>query len=511
MSKPTAKRPTRSRTRKPVAKTYEMRAVSAGGFFIETPDAISAQTAIRVTAILSCVRFIAQSLASCPARIMRNLGGGRRQEARDLGVYETLSAKPNFWQSSYEFFELMGHWCALWGNAYARIAPGERGAISSLLPIHPSRIREKFVTDRDGRPVDILYEYWGLEGSRTLGRDEVLHFRWLSDNGYSGLVPAELCATAIGLARKLDTAAAAYWDNSARPDVVLETEEKVPDEAMAALRRQWREMYGGTRNRGATAVLPRKVQAKVLAGSSSEASQFMELRNAVVGEIARAFGIPSSLIGHEAAGRWASVEQEFISAQVFTLLPWQRRFEQAIDRSLLSGYPGTFCKLDNRGLLRGDTAARAALYQSLFSLGSLKPNEVRALEDLEILEDDAADKTYMQLGFAPLGTNAPAAAATVADEPPPAAADEPAPVDPSEDPVAAAGGDLAATALNGAQVTGLLEILGRVSAGLLEPEAAVAVIVAAFPTIDAAAARTIVAGAKAAPTEPTQGGPTDGA
>ncbi len=92
-----------------------------------------------------------------------------------------------------------------------------------------------------------------------------------------------------------------------------------------------------------------------------------------------------------------------MSAQVFCLLPWQRRFEGAIDRSILSTYgDSVYAKLDSRGLLRGDSVARAQYYQTLFNLSAISPNEIRSLEDLDILEDPAADLTYMQLGFAPL-------------------------------------------------------------------------------------------------------------
>jgi HK97 family phage portal protein len=376
--------------------TFEMRAVDSS-FFVESPDAISAQTAMRVTAILACVRFIAQSIASCPIHVMRNLGDGRRAEARDLPVYRTLSKVPNGWQSSYEWTELMAHHCALWGNAYSRIVPGERGFATSLVPMHPSRVTPRLLANQT-----IEYQFWGPDGTRTFQQSEVLHFRWMSDNGYTGMVPAELCGTAISLARKLDVAATSLWENSARPDVVLQTQEAIPDAAVASLRQQWREMYGGPRNRGKTAILPKKVEAKVIEANVEQA-QFMELRNAITGEIARAFGIPSSMIGHEAAGRWASVEQEWLSAQVYTLLPWARRFEQAIDRSILSTYgDDVYAKLDNRGLLRGDAAARAALFQALFQVSAITPNEIRALEDMPPLETDAADQTFLQLGFSTL-------------------------------------------------------------------------------------------------------------
>jgi hypothetical protein len=218
--------------------------------------------------------------------------------------------------------------------------------------------------------------------------------------------------------------------------------------------------------------------------------------------------------------RYSNVEQEFLTAQVFCLLPWQRRIEGAIDRSILNTYGlDCYAKIDNRGLLRADTAARTALYQSMFNMGSITPNEIRDLEDLPLLDDAAADKTYMQLGFAPLDVaaiaNAPAA--TPAPPSPPAPAAEPPVEDqfdleastPGMEPPSAADSSAAdsepsaATSvdasssgveLDGEQLDGLLAILDRVSQGTLTAGSAVAAILAAFPDIKPEQAQKIVEG-----------------
>jgi hypothetical protein len=167
-----------------------------------------------------------------------------------------------------------------------------------------------------------------------------------------------------------------------------------------------------------------------------------------------------------------------------------------------------YARLDNRGILRADTASRVQLYQALFNMGALKPQELREMEDLPLLEDPAADETYMQLGFSTLGNAAaPEGGAVVADGEPPA---DPAEIDSTVDPLAAAasGADLAATALNGAQVTALLEVLNQIAAGTIDKDAAVALITAAFPTITEALASQMVDGTN--PTPPQAGGPDNG-
>lgn len=56
----------------------------------------------------------------------------------------------------------------------------------------------------------------------------------------------------------------------------------------------------------------------------------------------------------------------------------------------------------------------------------------------------------------------------------------------------AAGASVADTALNGAQVTALVDLLAQVSAKAIAPEAAILVLIAAYPTIDEATARAMV-------------------
>jgi hypothetical protein len=176
----------------------------------------------------------------------------------------------------------------------------------------------------------------------------------------------------------------------------------------------------------------------------------------------------------------------------------------------------TYAKLDTRGILRADTAGRAALYQSLWNMGAITPNEIRDREDFELLDTEAANQTYVQLGFSTLDAAAAQAGAAGGDPPaavtdtttPPTADTTDGPVDSTTDPLAAAasGADLAATALNGAQVTALLEVLNQIAAGTIDKDAAVALITAAFPTITEALASQMVNGTN----DVTPGGPNGG-
>lgn len=401
-----AAKPRAPRAKRPIVNQYALRALADHlpiGTVLQA-DAVSAEVAVRVTCILACVRFIASSLACMPTEIMRRRPGFPKVHAHDLACYDVLTWRPNSWQSDYEYKETTSYHLALYGRAYSRIVSGANGFCSALEPLHPSRM--SCVRGADG---SLVYRYLLPRGQhKDFQQSEVVHYRWLSDNSYEGQLPAELCSTSVALARKLDIAAASFWDNSARPDGVIETQEEIPAEAAAKFREQWNAIYGGARKRGATAILPKKTTFKPIEGNSNEANQFMELRKSMLPDIARVYGIPTTLLGDDAMAKFSNVEQEFVTAHVFGLLPWQKRFEGAIDRSILRTYDNPidgrhYCRLDSRALLRGDTQARVALYQFLFNCGAISPNELRDLEDLDLLENPAANETYMQLGFGKLG------------------------------------------------------------------------------------------------------------
>jgi HK97 family phage portal protein len=425
------------------------------------------ERALSVTAIFACVRFLAESIAAMPMHLYRRAGDNRERDTSNP-LYRTLCVAPNPDQSYYEWMEQLVYQVALYGNHYSLIVPGEQGFATELRPLHPSRVQP-------GRLVDgtVIYDCVNRDGVRRYSSSQIFHVRGLSDDGLVGMMPAELCRVSVNIARQLDTSAMAFWENNARPNVLLETSETIEAGAMDKLRRSWREVFGGPKNVGQAAVLPNGVTAKIFDAASREGSQYMELRNAVVTEIARAFRIGPTMIGQLDHGTYSNVEQESLNAQKFTLTPWQRRIEGAVRRSLLVTYPDHYVQIDSRGLLRGDSAARAAYFNTLFQLGAMSPNDIRRVEDFDPIVDPAADEYFVQLNMAPLSNFGQVEAEATADGEESAAPAEP---------------------LNGAQIASLLDILANVSAGLLTKAGAAAIIQASFPSLSKSQIDGMVAG-----------------
>jgi len=351
----------------------------AGGNRNPSGVRIDAESALRATVVLACVRVLSASVAGLPLHLYRRLAGGGKELARDVPLYRVLHTTPNDWQTSYEWRETLMLHLLLHGNAYCEI----RGAGDSrqLIPLHPSRMK----VDRleNGR---LRYTYREDRGSSTVySQDAVMHLRWLSDDGVNGMVPVEIAGDAIGLARALEIHGATFFGSGARPGVILSTDQMLSPEAAENTRNQWERAHRGPDRAHRTAVLQGGLKVNELGGNNQE-SQFLETRRFQVEEICgRIYGVPPHLIGDLSRSSFSNIEQQSLDYVQNGLMPWLRRFESAITRDLLTD-DETFAEFDVRGALRADAAGRSAFYTSMAQLGVFSVNEIRGLENLNPVE-----------------------------------------------------------------------------------------------------------------------------
>lgn len=383
-----------------------------------------AEAAMSVSAFHACVRAIAEGVASIPWLLYRETRDGN-VVAKTHPYYRLLHDSPNSYQTSYEFRETLAMNAAIHGNAYALKRYDSRGFVSEMIPIHPVLIDVKTIEGNE-----IVYDYFDPRGgSGRFTSDEIIHIRYLADNGFLGMSPIRLIRGTVNLARAMDTYAQRFWENDAKPGLILESSQPIPEEAMAALKRQWNSLHRGPINAGKTAVLPVGLSLKELSGNTAEQAQMLELRTFIVQEIARAMRVPASIIGENSQAKYGNVEQEALAFVQNTLTPWCCRFESAIQRGLLGGMDRYSNQLDVRGLLRGDTAARSAYYVAGLTNGWFTINEVRRLEDLPPFDIEAANEPLVA------ANNMQPLSAFETDPEPPAPA-LPAPAEPApEEPV----------------------------------------------------------------------------
>lgn len=447
---------------------------------------VTPESSIQSTAVLACVRVLAESVASLPLHLYRYLPNGGKEIAREHPLYRRLRVAPNSWQTSFEWLEQQVFWLGLWGNAYSLIVPGQAGFATELQPLHPSRMQVELI--ENGK---LRYRYRTERGGEeTYTQDQIMHVRWLSDDGIRGMVPTEIAEDAIGLARACELHGARFFGNGARPGFVLATESDMQPESAVALRDNWERMHRGPENSNRTAILTGGLKPVSLSGASMQESQFLETRRFQIEEICRLYRVPPHLVGDLTRSSFSNIEQQSIDFVQHTLLPWCRRFENAFTRDLIVEDDKYFAEFDTRGILRGDAAARASYYQTMWNLGVASINEIRSWENMNPI--DQGDTRFIQLNMTTLNKAAaePVAAAVV---------EEPA-LDPTApSPAAGEPTQVADVSLNGAQITGLIAIIQQIADGLVTKEGAAAMIAAAFPSISPPQIASILAGVSTKP------------
>jgi HK97 family phage portal protein len=354
---------------------------------------VTLKQAFRVSAALASMRVISQGCAQVPFKLLQEYEQGgltRRKPAREHQVYDVVAAKPNDWQTAFEFRETMVlHACM--GNAYA-YKNRYRGKVAELILLEPSRVKPEQKPDWSR-----VYKVYGADGqTKEIAPEDIWHVRGPSWDGFLGLDTLQIAKEALGLSIALEESHASLHANGVRPSGTYSVEGKLDapqyDQLTAWLKKQ------AAAGAGTPLVMDRSAKWLSQAMTGVDA-QHKETRDQQVEEVARFFGVLPIMIGHtgDKANTYASAESMFTAHKVHTLAPWYRRIEESADVNLLSDVErkqGYYFKFISNGLMQASAKDRAEyLARALGSGGSpawMTQDEVRGVEDMDPMGGEAA-------------------------------------------------------------------------------------------------------------------------
>ena len=399
-----------------------------GTMTTRTPSGIrvNADNSMACSAYTACIRVISDAVSSLPLHLFEKLANGGKRKVSDDPLYRVLHTQPNPWQTAQEFRDWMTGLYLHYGASYAEIRTTGRGLLE-LWPLHSSRMEVERLEDGSLR-----YKYREPDSNRytIYGQEQIFCLRFTTEDGVHPIPTYKLFENVIGLAQALETHAATFFGNNARPGVVLESENPIPVEAAERLREQWERMHRGADRAFRTAILPNGVKAHELS-SSNEAAQMLESRAFSVIEVCRIFRVPPHMIQSLDRSTYSNIEVQGTEFVQHCLLPHLKRWEAAIARDLIEDDNRYFAEHSVSGLLRGDHASRSAYYVSALTHGWMTVNEVRELENLNPIGPEG-DQHFVQLNMTTL--EKAASESEPQPEPPlPLIAEEPAPEPPAAD------------------------------------------------------------------------------
>jgi HK97 family phage portal protein len=104
------------------------------------------------------------------------------------------------------------------------------------------------------------------------------------------------------------------------------------------------------------------------------------------------------MVGDLEKSSFSNIEQQSLEFVKYTLDPWVVRWEQSLSQSLLlpAEKGSVLIRFNVDGLLRGDYASRMQGYSVGIQNGFLSVNDVRALEDMNLVEaEDGGDLHFV--------------------------------------------------------------------------------------------------------------------
>ena len=358
---------------------------------------VTERSAMQMTAVYSCVRILSEAVAGLPLHLYRYKEDGGKEKALDHPLYRLLHDEPNPEMSSFVFRETLMTHLLLWGNAYAQVIRNGKGEVIALYPLMPN----KMSVDRDenGR---LYYTYYRGSDEAMKSRDfavilqpsDVLHIPGLGFDGLVGYSPIAMAKNAIGMAIACEEYGAKFFANGAAPGGVLEHPGTIKDPQR--VRESWQSTFGGSGNANKIAVLEEGMKYTPI-GISPEQAQFLETRKFQINEIARIFRVPPHMVGDLEKSSFSNIEQQSLEFVKYTLDPWVTRWEQSIQRALLSqGEKAVyFAKFNLEGLLRGDYQSRMNGYAIGRQNGWMSANDIRELENLDRIPAEEGGDLYL--------------------------------------------------------------------------------------------------------------------
>lgn len=344
---------------------------------------VTIDTALQLSTVWACVRLLAGTIATLPLNLYERTATGQVVATRHT-LQTLLHVSPNADQTPLEFIEGLVASIALQGMGYALKDINGAGEVSSLIPWDPDKIRPVRLPDGrlvyrtnfpDGTQKDLPPErVFVVKGFMNgANRDVGLSVIQYGTQTFGNALATE---ETVGrtFANGLTSAGYFQLDN---PAIKLDAEKRAQLQAVL-------DNFAGTTNAGKQILLEAGLSWKPMNLSPKDAEMLAE-RGFNVEEICRWFQVPPFMIGHtEKTTSWGTgLEQQILGFQKFVLNTYLKRIEEAINLRLLKPEERGrfFAKFSIEGLLRGDSAARAALYSSSGQNGWMNRDEIRELED----------------------------------------------------------------------------------------------------------------------------------
>lgn len=375
---------------------------------------VSDESVMGLTAAFSAVRLISETVGTLPLHLWKRTDDVSIK-AKEHPMYERLNKKSSEYQTSSTFIEALAFSLCLYNQAYIRVlGAGSRVYLKAL-----SARQCKLVLVKD--LVGVERPWFRVQGETALlpfGQVvPVDGFRW--PGAIEGMAVIGLHRQSFALYQAAEEYGARFFASGGRPQGVITTPAFMTKEQRDQIREAYHGfLQGGVEQTGKIAVFEGGAKFEAVGGSVDD-TQLLSTKKFSILDIARIFRVPPHMLAELDRATYANSEQNNIEFLQYTLRPYLQRIEDAINCWILPERDQAthYAEFNVEGLLRADSAARAAFYMQARASGWITQNEIRHRENYP--RKDGADDLHVQMNMAPSDklTDILLAGKTAANEP----------------------------------------------------------------------------------------------
>lgn len=369
---------------------------------------VDEESALKTATVWACVQYLTKSVGQLPWRVYReDAATGQTIKQPSNGVDYLLHTRPNREMGSFTFRQIMLAYAILWGNGVAEIQWDNAGRAIATWPIMPWRVQprrrdaEGFAFDGSRRePGEFYFEVDnGTAGRAVLNPEDAFHIRGFG-HGPWGLSVIQFAAQTIGWAQATELFGASFFGDGMNPSGVIEIENGLTKEGLERLKEENKKYRGPDGDKTLYLDKGMKWTRSTIAPNEG---QFVETLQHQVEEICRWMGVPPHKAMHLLRATFSNIEHQSIEVVVDSVVPWVVTFEQEADYKLFgANRAGLHTKMDLKGLLRGDSQARAELHKAFFDRGVESADDICRFEDMNPVGGKFGSRRYVPLNSIPV-------------------------------------------------------------------------------------------------------------
>lgn len=336
---------------------------------------IGTSSALTYYAVYACYRLITTDIGKLCLRLVAQDRDGVWTET-ESPAFSPVLRKPNRYQTINKYIEQYIGSKLLHGNAYVLKARDQRGVVTALYVLDPTRVTP-LVTPDGG----VYYELRrddlsGLSQERLIvPAREIIHDTMVTPyHPLIGVSPIYACGLAATHGLNIQNNANTFFATGSKPGGVLTAPGAIGDVTALRLKAYWETNFSGD-NVGKVAVLGDGLKYEAMSVNAVD-SQLIEQLRMTAEQVCSAFGVPPYLVDIGPPPPYANFEPLLLKYHSQCIQSLTTNCEKAHDEGLDLPKPfGTEFDIDD--LIWMDTVTRVNSAKTAIEGGGMSPDEAR--------------------------------------------------------------------------------------------------------------------------------------